>query len=156
MAALFKWYDRACLYMPNGTYEAGSPQISIAAQPLTVALLTSTYTFSAAHNLYSDLTNELTTTGGYTAGGQAIAGLTLTQSTTVTNLTGTNVVWTASGGGIAAFRYAAVYINATVNGIVKPLLWVIDNNGSDVPATTAPNTLTYVANATGFMQVAHS
>lgn len=156
MAALFKWYDRACLYMPNGTYEAGSPQISIAAQPIQVALLTSTYTFSAAHNIYGDLTNELTTTGGYTAGGQAIASLALAQATAVANLTGNSVVWTASGGGIAAFRYAVAYINATVGGIVKPLLFAIDNNGSDVPATTAPNTLSVVWNATGVLQVAHS
>jgi hypothetical protein len=156
MAALFKWYDRATLYMPNGTYEAGSPQISIAAQPITVALLTSTYTFSASHNVYADLTNELTTTGGYTAGGAAISGLTLTQSSTVTNLTGSTVTWTASGGGIAAFRYAAIYVNATVNSVVKPLIAVIDNNGSDVPATTAPNTLSVVWNATGILQVAHS
>ena len=156
MAALFKWYDRACLYMPNGTYEAGSPQISIAAQPVTVALLTSTYTFAATHVVYSDLTNELTTTGGYTAGGQALAGITLVQSSTVTNFDANDTVWTASGGGIAAFRYAAIYLNATLNSVVKPLLGIIDNNGSDVPATTAPNTLTIVWNATGVFQVAHS
>ena len=156
MAALFKWYDRATLYALNGTYEAGSPQISIAAQPITVALLTSTYTFSASHNVYGDLTNELTTTGGYTAGGQAVSGLTYTQSSTVSNLAGSNVQWTASGGGIAAFRYAAIYINATLNSVVKPLIAVIDNNGADVPATTAPNTLTVVWNATGIFQTTHS
>jgi hypothetical protein len=156
MAALFKWYDRATLYIGNGTYSAGSPQISIAAQPITVALLTSTYTFSASHNVYGDLTNELTTTGGYTAGGQAIAGLSLVQAATVSNLDGTDVTWTASGAGIAAFRYAAIYINATVNAIVKPLIAVIDNNAVDVPATTAPNTLSIVWNATGIFQIAHS
>ncbi len=156
MAALFRWYDRATLYAENGTYNAGSPQISIAAQPITVALLTSTYTFSASHNIYSDLTNELTTTGGYTAGGQAVSGLSFTQASTVSNLTGSNVVWTASGGGIAAFRYAVIYINATVNSVVKPLIAAIDNNGADVPATTAPNTLTVVWNGTGIWQVTHS
>jgi hypothetical protein len=156
MAVLFKWYDRACLYALNGTYEAGSPQISLAAQPITVALLTSTYTFAATHNVYGDLTNELTTTGGYTAGGAAVGGLAYTQSSTVSNLTGNSVVWTASGGGIAAFRYAAIYINATLNGVTKPLIALIDNNGADVPATTAPNTLSVVWNATGILQQAHS
>jgi len=154
--ALFKWYDRATLYVGNGTYNAGSPQISIAAQPIKVALLTSSYTFSASHNVYGDLTNELTTSGGYTAGGQAIGSLTFTQSSTVSNLDGADVQWTASGGGIPAFRYAAIYIDATLNGVVKPLIGVIDNNGSDVPATTAPNTLTVTWNATGILQVAHS
>ena len=156
MAVLFRWYDRATLYMPNGTYEAGSPQVSIASQALTVALLTSSYTFSASHNVYGDLTNELSTGGGYTSGGKAMTTIALTQATTVSNLTADNVVWTASGGGIPAFRYAVCYINATLNSIVKPLLFAIDNNGSDVPATTAPNTLTVTWNATGVFQVAHS
>lgn len=156
MAVLFKWYDRATLYAGNGTYNAGSPQVSIAAQAITIALLTSTYTFSAGHVTYSDLTNELTTTGGYTAGGQAVGSVTFVQATTVSNVAGSTVVWTATGGGIAAFRYAAAYINATVNSIVKPLLFLLDNNGSDVPATTAPNTLSVVWNGTGLFQYAHS
>lgn len=156
MATLFKWYDRATLYVGDGTYNAGTPQVSITAQPVTVALLTSTYTYSASHNIYADLTNELTTSGGYTAGGLALASKTLVQASTVTNFDAADAQWTASGGGIPAFRYAALYINATVNGIVKPLIGVIDNNGVDVPATTAPNTLTIVWNATGIFQVAHS
>jgi len=153
---LFKWYDRATLYIGNGTYEAGSPQVSVSAQAWTVALLTSSYTFSAAHVVYADLTNELTTTGGYTAGGQLIGTLAYTQATTVSNFTAATVTWTASGGGIAAFRYAAVYLNATLNSIVKPLAFVLDNNGSDVPATTAPNTLSITWNATGVWQTTHS
>lgn len=156
MAALFKWYDRATLYAENGTYNAGSPQISIAAQPITVCLLTSTYTFSASHNVYGDLTNELTTSGGYTAGGVALGSITFVQSSTVSNLDAADATWTASGGGIPAFRFAVLYINATVNAIVKPLIACIDNNGVDVPATTAPNVLTVAWNATGIWQVAHS
>ncbi len=156
MTVLFRWYDRATLYVGNGTYEAGSPQISVAAQPWKVALLTSSYTFSAAHVVYADLTDELTTTGGYTVGGQALASATYTQATSVANFVANTVQWTASAGGIAAFRYAACYIDATVNGIVRPLGFVLDNNGSDVPATSAPNNLSVVWNATGVWQTTHS
>ena len=156
MAVLLRWYDRATWYVANGTYEAGSPQISMVAQPLTCALLTSSYTFSAAHNIFSDLTNELTTGGGYIAGGKALTTLGLSQSTTVSNFTAANVIWTASGGGIPAYRYAAIYINATINSIVSPLVFVLDNNGSDVAATTSPNTLTVSWNATGLFQITHS
>lgn len=161
MAALFKWYDIATQYIGDKTYESsagGTTATALAAQPLTMALLTSTYTFSAAHTTYANLTNELTTTGGYTIGGQAISGLTFTQAAPASNMTGSNVVWTASGGGIAAFRYAACYWNSAsaFNGITKPLLFIIDNNGADVPATTAPNTLTITWNATGIFQIAHS
>lgn len=156
MAALFKWYDKATQYELDGTYTAGSPQVSIASQSFKIALLTSTYTFSAAHAVYADLTNELTTSGGYTAGGLALASVAYTQAAPNSNFTAANPQWTASGGGIPAWRFAVVYINATVNSIVKPLLFAIDNNGSDVPATTAPNTLTIVWNATGVFQVQHS
>lgn len=150
MAAIIRWYDRATLYVANSTYG------NLAVQPITVALLTSSYTFSASHVVYADLTNELPSSGGYTQPGQAISSLLLTQATTVTNLTGQNVTWTASGGGIGAFRYAVAYINATVNGIVKPLLFAVDNNGVDIGATTAPNPLTVSWNATGIAQIAHS
>ena len=156
MAALFRWYDKATLYVADGTYNAGSPQVSLAAQPIKLALLTSSYTFSASHAVYGDLTNELTTSGGYTAGGLALSSLALTLSAPNTNFTGAAAVWTASGGGIPAFRYAVAYINATVNSVVKPLLFAIDNNGSDVPATVAPNTLSVNWNATGVFQLQHS
>jgi hypothetical protein len=160
MAVLFRWYDRACLYIPNGTTEStttiGSASISLASQPLTCCLLTSTYTWSASHTIYANLTNELTTVGGYTAGGLAMTTLALTQAGIATNFTADNPSWTASGAGIAAFRYAVVYINATIGGIVKPLLFAADNNGVDVPATVAPNPLTVTWNATGVFQVGHS
>lgn len=156
MSATFNWYNRATKYIGDGTYEAGSPQVSIASQPFYVALLTSSYTFSAAHNVYADLTNELSTGGGYTAGGGALASITFVQATAVTNFDAADFVWTASAGGIPAFRGAAIYVNATVNSIVKPLLCFIDNNGSDVPATSAGNTLTFTLNATGLFQVTHS
>jgi len=160
LAALFKWYDRATLYVANATWEStgalGSASIAVNSQPWTAALLTSAYTFSAAHNVYADLTNELTTTGGYTAGGLLIPSLTYVQSSTVSNFGAASAVWTASGSGIAAFRYAAIYLNATLAGVVKPLAFLIDNNGADVPATTAPNTLSLTWNATGVWQMTHS
>src|SRR5450755_3665583 len=99
MAVLQRWYDRACLYATNATWEStttlGSASISFASQPLTIALLTSTYTFAATHNVYADLTNELTTSGGYTLGGQAVSTVAVTQASAVTNVTGLTVTWTA-------------------------------------------------------------
>jgi hypothetical protein len=64
---------------------------------------------SAANDGYkADLTDELGTANGYTAGGEdsqntgARAGGTFT-------VTGTKIVWTASGGSIGPFRYVVLY-----------------------------------------------
>jgi hypothetical protein len=123
---------------------------------MKVALLTSSYTFSSSHTVYADLTNELTTSGGYIAGGLALSGVAWTQSGAVTNFTCTNPSWTASGGGIPAFRYAVFYCTATLLTIVKPLLLCFDNNGSDVAATASGSNLVLTLNATGLFQQAHS
>ena len=61
----------------------------------------------ATNAVVSDLT-EISAGNGYTAGGTAT---TITESGTSGTRTvfGTNVVFTASGGSIAAFRYAVLY-----------------------------------------------
>ncbi len=160
MTVLANWYNRATLYIGNGTYQStgaiGSASLSIASQSYKVALLTSSYTFSAAHAVYGDLTNELTTANGYTAGGLALGTLAFTQATTVTNFTAANASWASSGTGIPAWRHAVIYVNATVGGIVKPLLIDFDNNGSDVALTPSGSNLVIAWNATGIFQVAHS
>ena len=78
------------------------------------------------------------------------------QATAVTNYDAVDPSWTASGGGIPAFRYAVFYINATVNSIVKPLLLCVGDVAADVPATVAPNPLSIQLNATGLFQITHS
>ncbi len=160
MAVLAKWYDRACTKMGDASYQStttlGSASISIASQPMKVALLTSAYTFSSAHTVYADLTNELANGNGYTTGGVALGTVAWTQSGAVTNFTCANPSWTASGTGIPAFRYAVFYCTATLETIVKPLILLFDNNGSDVAATPSGSNLVLTLNATGLFQLGHS
>lgn len=154
--AVFRWYDIATQFALNSTYtqNAAAAPISIASQPVTAILVTSTYAFSVAHTTYANITNELTTTGGYTNGGQLLSAITFTQAAPLSNFNSNGALWTASGGGIAAFRMGILYINATVNGIVKPLLFAVDNQ-IDVPATTTPNTLAFNPTAPAWFQVVH-
>lgn len=161
MAVLAKWYDSAAKKIGDASYQStttlGSASISIASQPMKVVLLSSSYTFSSSHTVYADISgSEIANGNGYTTGGASLASVAWTQAGAVTNFTAANVTWTASGTGIPAFRYAALYCTATLLTIVKPLILVLDNNGSDVALTPSGSVLQITWNATGIFQQAHS
>jgi hypothetical protein len=106
-------------------------------------------TLSVGTGVYGDLTNEHANANGYTTGGIALTGETWTHSGGTATFDCDNVVWTASGGSIVA-RFAVIYVNATVNSIVKPLICVslLDTAPANVTATDT-NTLTIAINASG-------
>lgn len=113
---------------------------------IRLALVTNSYvpsTVVTGHSLYSDITNELTTSGGYTAGGFALTGSVATSGTTGYQFSTGNASWTASGGGIPAWRYGILYYTGTLWGLASPLLgyFIGDSTPTDVPATSAGNTL---------------
>ena len=143
-----KWkvYDQAKVYLANGTLDLDLTS------NMQMALFLSTSncdTLSVGTAVYGDLTNEVGNAFGYLTGGVALTGETWTQTGGTATFDCDNVVWTASGGSIVA-RYAVIYVNATVNAIVKPLLCVclLDTAPADVTATTG-NTLTIAINASG-------
>lgn len=112
---------------------SGSNLVDWDADTIKVALLTSSYTVNYdTHDFYDDLTNELTTTGGYTAGGASLA----TKTTGID--TGSDfgygdaddLTWTAL---TATFRYAAVYKSTGTAG-TSPLMWLIDFGTNQSPA----------------------
>ena len=61
----------------------------------------------ATNSVKSDLT-EIAGGNGYTAGGTATT-IATSETTGTTTVTGTEVIFTASGGSIANFRYAVLY-----------------------------------------------
>jgi hypothetical protein len=114
-----------------------------------VTLHTSGYTFAATHNVYADLTNELSTAVGYTNGGVALAGVTWTQSGGTATFDANDTTWTASGGSIVA-RRAVIRAIGTFNTQVDPLVAsiLLDTTPADV-TTTDTNVLTLQYNASG-------
>jgi hypothetical protein len=69
--------------------------------------LSNTAPNAATHTVKADIA-EITAGNGYTAGG-ADSQNTVTRSGAVSSVTGVDIVWTASGGTIGAFRYAIAY-----------------------------------------------
>lgn len=147
-----KWkvYDFAKKYMSDGTHDMD------ATANWTIALFLSTSnanTLSVGTGVYGDLTNEHANANGYTTGGVALTGETWTRSGGTTSFDANDASWSASGGSITA-RFAVIYANATLNGIVKPLLCVclLDTTPADVTATTG-NTFPVTMNASGIISV---
>lgn len=103
----------------------------------------------ATNALLSDIT-EIATGHGYVAGGASITPV-LSTSTATAKLSGSNVVWTASGGSIGPFRYIVLY-DATPTSPLKPLVGWWDY-GSNLTLSD-PDTFTVVFDGTnGILQV---
>jgi hypothetical protein len=145
----------ASLTFFNNYREAIARAVDLSSPPtINVTLHTSTFVPDAeADVVYADVSNELSTANGYTNGGQALASVTWTQSTTVAILDAADVVWTASGGSITA-RYAVVRLVGTFNSQVDPLMCYIllDTTPADVTATDG-NTLTLQWSANGIHRI---
>lgn len=80
----------------------------------------------------ADVTGELSTAYGYTAGGATLTVTTSAQSSGLYSFICNDITWTASGGSIGPFRYAIFY-DDTATG--DPLLWYIDFGYSITAAT---------------------
>lgn len=118
MAVIINQYYQAGLYRNNGTINLLNPAI-------TMALVTKDYTPNLdLHTIWADVsTNEVANGSGYTTGGAALPSLTLTRTGALTTWAAGDLTWAAL---TKTFKYGVIYINATVNGVVKPLIAVVD------------------------------
>jgi hypothetical protein len=64
---------------------------------------------SLSNTVKADISGELSTASGYTAGGATITVTASSQSSGLYTLIASDVTWTASGGSIGPFRYAVIY-----------------------------------------------
>ena len=102
---------------------------------IKLALVTSGYTFSAAHTIWDPGTNdaadpsynEVAAGDGYAAGGVALSGL----SVNATRFDADDAVWT---GLTKTFRGGVLYLNDTYKTIVRPLIAYIlfDTTPNDI------------------------
>jgi hypothetical protein len=90
-------------------------------------LLSNTAPNVSTHTVRADVT-ELSTANGYTSGGSSATNVGSSSAGTFT-LTGTDIVFTASGGSIGPFRYAILY-NDTPVSPADPLIGYWDYGSS--------------------------
>ena len=128
---------------------------------IRLALLSSNYTFSAAHSLFDNGANnptdpsfsELLNGNGYTTGGTALTGKTIDADA----LNAAPVTFTALD---KTFRQGVIYINATVDTLAKPLLLRIlfddSAGGTDVTIAGVNFTVNWSASGIATLAVAGS
>lgn len=118
MPVTLKQYYQAGLLRNDGT-------INLLNAAITMALVTKDYTPNLdTHTIWADVSaNEVATGAGYTTGGAALPSLTLTRTGALTSWDCGDLTWAAL---TKTFKYGVIYVNATVNGVVKPLIAVVD------------------------------
>lgn len=104
----------------------------------------------ATNSVKADLT-EISAGNGYTAGGTALTTVDFEQTSGTAKLTADDVVFTASGGAMANFRYPVLY-NDTPTSPADPLIEFWDYGSTVTLADT--ETFTVDVNATnGYLQI---
>ena len=104
---------------------------------LRLALLDSGYTFDAAHTGFADVTAAEISGTGYIQGGFALTGTAVLRYASVTALDADDLTLSGMSG---VFRSGVVYLDATRNGIDRPLLkyLLFDNTPGDVTLAGDP------------------
>lgn len=135
MAVTAKLYHKAFTALANKEIDWGSDTIK-------VALCSASYTpDQAAHDYYNDITNELTTANGYTAGGATLGSKTETITAGVKAFDAADVTWTST---TITARYAVIYDDTPATAATKPLIGYVDF-GEDLSSSAGDFKITWAA-----------
>ena len=145
-ATAWKLYNSARKHIGDGTITLGAGIFKMVLA--TTASNASTFTLS----VYTSLSGEIATAGGYTAGGKSLVPATALWTTGASagqikfTQTTAGLTFTASGANLVDIRYAV--IRNSTSGSDGKLLCFCQLSSSQFTVTT-PNTLTVIPAATG-------
>jgi hypothetical protein len=117
-----------------------------------VALFTATYTPAAGDTTFSALTNEVANGNGYTTGGEALAGVSWSQTSGTATFDANDTAWSASGGDLV-FRHAVLY-DQSVGGANDLIGYILVDNAPANTTIVDGTTLTLQWNASGIFTFA--
>jgi hypothetical protein len=144
------WYGNALL----GQYSAtAARRIDWVTDTIKTALCNSTYAPNQdTHTFFSDVTNELATAGGYTAGGVALGTKSVSYDSTTneTRLIAANAAWTTA---TFTARFAVTYSDTAGASTTDPLMGYV-NFGAD--QSVSSGTFTIQWDATGVLKITAS
>lgn len=144
------WYGNALL----GQYSAtAARRVDWVTDSVKTALCTSTYAPNQdTHTFFSDITNELPTAGGYTAGGVALGTKSVSYDATTneTRLIAANASWASA---TFTARFSVTYSDTAGAGTTDPLLGYV-NFGAD--QSVSSGTFTIQWDATGVLKITAS
>lgn len=144
MAVTAYWFIKAFIALAN-------KEIDLLDDTIKVALTTNSYSPNQdTHDYFNDVTNELSTANGYTAGGDTLASDVFTSTLNVATYDANNTVWTSSGAGFTA-RRAVTYDSTPGTSATNPLLWWMDFGQDETASGGGTFTLNY--NASGIATV---
>lgn len=131
--------------IPKKKILGGGGSVNLLTDTFKAALCTSaqalaaTFAGASTDARYADLTGELTTAAGYTAGGLTLTSPTLVDTAGVVSWDFADAVWTLTGGGIT-FKYFVIYDFTTTN---KDLIAFcdMDTGGGSVSPTAGALTV---------------
>lgn len=115
----------ANMIYPTFKRSIGNGVFNLASDALRCVLLTSAHTPNASHAIYADVAADEVAGAGYVAGGQALSGVTWALSGTAAVLHADAPSWVEA---TVTARYAAIYADKTADGMVDPLVCLLDFN----------------------------
>lgn len=151
MAVTAKWYGVAPRDQYGGTAGTNTP-VNWINDTIKVAQTTSSYTPNQdVDDFFNDVTNELSTAGGYTAGGASLGSKTCTYDTASneTRLDAADTQWTSAS---FTSRNAIIY-KSTGTASTSPLISYVDYGGDQ---TVSSGTFTIQWDATGVAKLTAS
>jgi hypothetical protein len=122
---------------PLGWMTCWTTGIDVDAATWKIALATASYTPNVnTHDFFNDITNELATASGYTAGGAALASPTVTydSATGQVRFDFTDPSWTFAAA--LTWRYGIAYIDTAGAASTDPLMCLVDWGASQTVSGT--------------------
>jgi len=129
-------------------YLLATKAIDFSADSFKIILMATGFVFNAdTHHGYADVSaSELATGYGYTRNTKTLAGVAVTEDDTDnrTEVTWTNVTWTASGGAIGPTPGAIIFDDTVTTPTADPIIGYIDFGGEQTQADGGVATISAV------------